>query len=110
MVQWGQIPDINPLPIDLDLCTQEAELLKEGCAGKLAELEPAVFARTIRRLERIQVNLGRIDTYAFLLFVTQVKNGEVGAFMQKAKEDAARINRELVFFDRSFQNSGHKSS
>ncbi|MCF8055280.1 MAG: M3 family oligoendopeptidase [Desulfocapsa sp.] len=84
---------------DLDLCTQEAELLQEGCAGKLRGLEPAVFARSVRRLERIQVNLGRIATYAFLNFVTQVKNDEAGAFLQKSKEEASRINRELVFFD-----------
>jgi len=84
---------------DLDLCIQEAELLKEGYAGKLAELEPAVLARVVRRLERIQVNLGRIDTYAFLNFVTQIKNSEAGAFLQQSKEQASRVNRELVFFD-----------
>ncbi len=84
---------------DLDLCLQEAELLKASCAGKLDELEPAVFARTVRRLERIQENLGRIGTYAFLNFVTQVKNSEAGAFLQLSKEDASSVNRELVFFD-----------
>ena len=84
---------------DLDLCLQEAELLKESCAGKLDELDPAVFARTVRRLERIQENLGRIGTYAFLNFVTQVKNSEAGAFLQQSKEEASRVNRELVFFD-----------
>ena len=84
---------------DLDLCLQEADLLKESCTGKLDELDPAVFARTVRRLERIQENLGRIGTYGFLNFVTQVKNSEAGAFLQQSKEEAARVNRELVFFD-----------
>ena len=84
---------------DLDLCLQEAGLLKESCAGKLDELDPADFARTVRRLERIQENLGRIGTYGFLNFVTQVKNSEAGAFLQQSKEEAARVNRELVFFD-----------
>ncbi len=84
---------------DLDLCTQEAELVKGLCSGKMADLEPAVFARIIRRIERIQVNLCRMDTYSFLYFVTQVKNDAAGAFMQKCKEDASLINRELVFFD-----------
>ncbi|AGF77827.1 oligoendopeptidase, pepF/M3 family [Desulfocapsa sulfexigens DSM 10523] len=84
---------------DLDLCIQEAELIREGCAGKLKELSPATFARTVRRIERIHINLGRIDTYAFLNFVTQVKNNAAAAFLQKCKEDASRVNRELVFFD-----------
>lgn len=95
---------------DLDLCMQEAELLKEGCAGKLAELEPAVFARTVRRLERIQVNLGRMDTYAFLGFVTQVKNSAAGAFLQQTKEAASRVNRELVFFDLEWAKMDQKSA
>ena len=84
---------------DLDLCLQEADLLKESCAGKMDELEPAVFARTVRRLERILENLGRIGTYGFLNFVTQVKNSEAGAFLQQSKEEAAKVNRQLVFFD-----------
>ena len=84
---------------DLDLCVQEAELVRDLCSGKMAELEPHVFARVVRRIERIQVNLTRIDTYAFLHFVTQVKNDSAAAFMQKCKEDASLVNRELVFFD-----------
>lgn len=84
---------------DLDLCQQEAELIREGGAGKLAELPPATFARTVRRIERIQVNLCRLETYAFLNFVTQVKNDAAGAFLQKCKEDASGVNKELVFFD-----------
>ena len=83
---------------DIDLCEQEAELIEQNCANKLAELEPAVFARTIRRIERIAENLGRIGTYAYLNFSTQVTNPEAGAFLQYVTETASRINRRLVFF------------
>ena len=92
-------PQDELLQDDLDLCIQEAELIKGDCAGKLATLSPETFARTVRRIERIQINLGRIDTYAFLNFVTQVKNDAAGAFLQKSKEDASSVNKELVFFD-----------
>jgi oligoendopeptidase F len=92
-------PQDELLGDDLDLCLQEAELIKESCAGRLADLEPSLFARTVRRLERIQANLGRIETFAFLNFVTQVKNSEAGAFLQQCREDGSRVNRELVFFD-----------
>ena len=95
---------------DLDLCTQEAELIKDICAGKMAEIEPGVFARTVRRIERIEVNLGRMETYAFLNFVTDVKNDAAGAFMQKCKEDASLIRRELVFFDLEWANMDQQSA
>jgi oligoendopeptidase F len=95
---------------DLDLCEQEAEMLKDACSGKLAKLEPAFFARSLKRLERIQMNLGRIATYAFLNFSTQVKDDEIGAFLQKTKEDASRINRDLVFFDLEWAKMDQKSA
>jgi len=95
---------------DLDLCKQEAEMLRDECSGKLADLEPAFFARSIRRLERIHMNLGRIDTYAFLNFSTQVKNDAAGAFLQKSKEDASQVNRELVFFDLEWAKMDEKSA
>ncbi|MCW5204265.1 M3 family oligoendopeptidase [Desulfobulbus sp. US4] len=90
--------DDQQIQDDLDFCHQEADLLQE-IQGKLAELEPPVFARTVRRLERIQENLSRIATYAFLNFSTQVKNAEAGAFLQKIKEESSKINRKLVFFN-----------
>ncbi len=95
---------------DLDLCQQEAELLKENYAGRLAELESPVFARVVRRLERIQINLCRIETYAFLHFVTRIKDSEAGAFLQKSKEAASKVNRELVFFDLEWARMDQKSA
>jgi oligoendopeptidase F len=103
-------PEDELLADDLDLCLQEAELIKEMGKGKLAELEPSVFARTVRRLERIQVNLGRMETYAFLNFVTQVRNSDAGAFLQKIKEDASRVNRKLVFFDLEWARMDQKTA
>ncbi|MEN8188673.1 MAG: M3 family oligoendopeptidase [Thermodesulfobacteriota bacterium] len=83
---------------DIDLCHQEAALLQEDFSGRLAELDPSVFARTVKRLERIEVNLGRLATYAFLNFSTQVNNPAAGAFLQKTQEIASEISRQTVFF------------
>ncbi|XOF34624.1 MAG: M3 family oligoendopeptidase [Candidatus Electrothrix sp. YB6] len=90
-------PDDPQITDDLEFCEQEATLLQET-EGRLAELEPAVFARTVKRLERIRTNLSRMQTYAFLHFATQVKNAEAGAFLQKMQEKDSRISRNLVFF------------
>ncbi len=94
---------------DIDLCEQEAGLLKEF-AGKLVELEPAKFARLVRRLERIAANLGRVATYAYLNFATQVKSAEAGAFLQEVKEAASRISRDTVFFDLEWSKMEQKAA
>lgn len=83
---------------DIDLCEQEAGLLAE-LTGQLARLEPAQFARTVKRLERIGANLGRLTTYAYLNFSTNIKDSSAGAFLQKTRETASRINRQTIFFD-----------
>jgi oligoendopeptidase F len=84
---------------DLYFCEEEATLLKEIFAGKLDTLEPAVLARTVRRLERVSYNLGRVATFAFLDYATQVKDDKATAFLQEITEAASRIGRETVFFD-----------
>ncbi len=84
---------------DLDLCNQEAGLLVELCQGKLAELNPKDFARTLRRLERIAENLGRRESYAFLNFSTRVDNSQAGAFLQQITEETSMVRRQLIFFE-----------
>ncbi|MCI5132543.1 MAG: oligoendopeptidase F, partial [Candidatus Electrothrix sp. EH2] len=51
-----EAPDDEMIQEDLDFCHQEAKLIQEH-RGKLAELEAPAFARTVRRLERIQATL-----------------------------------------------------
>ncbi|MEA3548027.1 MAG: M3 family oligoendopeptidase [Thermodesulfobacteriota bacterium] len=84
---------------DIFYCEEEAKLLKDSFAGQLGSLEAEVFARTVRRLERIAAFMGRIATYASLYFSTRVNNPEASAFLQKVKEISSRIARETVFFE-----------
>lgn len=91
---------------DLHFCEEEATLLKETFGGKLETIEPAVLARTVRRLERISYNLGRVATFAFLDYATQVKDEKAGAFLQEITEAASRIGRETVFFDLEWSKMG----
>ncbi len=84
---------------DIEFCEEEAKLIRETFAGNLDTLKPAQLARLVRRLERISSFMGRIATFAFLNFTTQIKNAEAGAFLQEFKETASRISRETVFFE-----------
>ncbi|MFZ5759273.1 MAG: M3 family oligoendopeptidase [Thermodesulfobacteriota bacterium] len=95
---------------DLAFCEEEAALVRESFAGRLAELEPAVFARLVRRLERIDSFMGRISTFAFLNFTTQIKNAEAGAFLQRIKEAASRVARETVFFELEWSKMAEESA
>jgi len=91
-------PEDSQIGDDIDFCTQEAALLEEGCKGQLGELSSATFARTIRRIERIEENLGRLRAYAVLNFSTQVTDARAGAFLQRITETSSTIQQKLVFF------------
>ena len=84
---------------DITFCEEEAVLIKETFAGSLENLKPAELARVVRRLERISSFIGRIATFAFLNFTTQIKNPQAGAFLQEIKEVSSRIGKETVFFE-----------
>ncbi len=84
---------------NIEYCREEAILIREIFAGSLHTLEPSELARLVRRMERISSFIGRIATFAFLNFTTQIKNAEAGAFLQQIKETSSLIAREAVFFD-----------
>ena len=103
-VHWNLIDlyesrDDSQITDDLDFCEDEAILLKDTFAGKLETLSPDVLIRTVRRLERISYNIGRVATFAFLDYATQVMDDKAAAFLQKITESASRIGRETVFFE-----------
>jgi oligoendopeptidase F len=84
---------------DIAWCEQEAKALKEQFAGKVASLEANDLLALVLRLETLETLMGRIATFAFLNFTTQIQNAPAGAFLQKIKEEGSRIGRETVFFE-----------
>lgn len=84
--------------VDSDWLRGEAAAVQEF-AGKLATLSPAEMNGLVSRLEAISVKLGKLATYAFLNFTTQVKNAQAGAFLQQIRELGSEIGRQTVFFE-----------
>ncbi|MDD5757547.1 MAG: M3 family oligoendopeptidase [Desulfobulbaceae bacterium] len=89
-------PHINA---DLDLCQTEAEALQAEFAGKLSALSPKSLLNLVGRLEKIGVMQGRLATFAFLNFVTQIQEAKAGAFLQKIREKSSAIAKLTVFFE-----------
>ncbi len=84
---------------DISACQSAAEALAPTYRHKVATLTAKELAGLVKKLEDIAVLLGKLSTYAFLNFTTQVKNAEAGAFLQEVRELASRVGKETVFFD-----------
>jgi oligoendopeptidase F len=66
--------------------------------GKLAALSGSALAAAIVDYERIEEVLGRLMSYAQLLFAGDSTNAEIGRFYQTASERVTAISSNLLFF------------
>ncbi len=83
---------------DLDAADREARAFADAYAGKLAALPGAVVAQAIAEYERIEERLGRVMSFAQLLFSGDGTSSAIGQFMQSCSERATAISSHLIFF------------
>ena len=76
-----------------------AEAFAGSYRGRVAELEPAELAEAMQELGAIHDLAGRAGSYAVLSYSLDTAGAERGALMQKARELAAAIETQLLFFD-----------
>ena len=83
---------------DLTQAEQSAKAFGQARAGKLASLTGADLAAAIAEYERIQETLGRVGSYAQLLFAGDSTDPTIGRFYQTVNERLTAIGSDLIFF------------
>jgi len=91
-------PDSPMVSQDLERAERTAKSFAQAHAGTLASLSGAALAAVIAEYERIQEILGRVGSYAQLLFAEDSTNPEHGKFYQTVSERLTAIGSELIFF------------
>ena len=66
--------------------------------GKLAAMSGGALAAAIAEYERIEESLGRLMSYAQLLFAGDSTDAEIGRFYQTISERVTAISSHLLFF------------
>ena len=86
--------------IEADLIRAEGEAKKFalGLHGRLAGLSGEELAQAVRDYERIEESLGRVMSYAQLLFSADSTDPEHGKFYQTMSERVTAISTHLLFF------------
>ncbi|WP_026986215.1 M3 family oligoendopeptidase [Fodinicurvata fenggangensis] len=106
----GQLPvwDLNDLypskdsaelKRDLSEADEKAHNFEAGHAGRLAALTGDQLGDAIEVYEDIQEKLGRIMSYAQLVYAADMTDGENGRFYQSMQERATDISSHLLFFE-----------
>ena len=91
-------PDSPELEADLVRALGDARAFEAGRAGKLAGLSGAGLAAAMAEYERVEEVLGRVMSYAQLLFSGDSTDAAVGQFYQSMSERVTVISSHLIFF------------
>ncbi len=76
----------------------EAASFRTRYEGKLATLSGRELAQAIQAYERTQEKLGRVMSYAYLDYCTDMTDAETGRFFQNMQETVNAISTVLLFF------------
>jgi oligoendopeptidase F len=91
-------PDDPRVMADLTQTEQTAKAFAQSRVGKLADLSGADLAAAIAEYEQIQEVLGRVASYAQLLFAGDSSDAAIGRFYQTVNERVTTIGSDLIFF------------
>jgi oligoendopeptidase F len=91
-------PNAPEVERDLKEAAANAADFRQQHEGRLPGLGGAEFLAAITAYERIQEILGRLMSYAQLLYAGDMSNNEYGRFQQNINERATQISLETLFF------------
>ena len=91
-------PDSPELAADLDGAERAAKAFAERHKGRLATLTGAQLAAAIEEYQGIEEMLGKVMSYAQLLFAEDAASAEIGKFYQGCNERVTAISSHLIFF------------
>ena len=91
-------PEAPEVERDLKEAGTKAAAFRQQYEGKLPNLGGADFLGAIMAYEQIQEILGRLMSYAQLLYAGDMSNTEYGRFQQNINERSTQISLETLFF------------
>ena len=91
-------PDSARLNGDLERCESEAKDFRARYEGRLAGLDGAALGAAIAGYEAIQETLGRVSSYAQLVYAGDMSDPAIGRFYQTMQERTTDISAEILFF------------
>lgn len=69
-----------------------------ACKGKLNAFSPQELFEVIQEYEHISEVLGRVGSYAYLIYATNLQNDESLAFYQFVSETISELSAQIIFF------------
>jgi len=97
-------PEDAALTADLARAEEQARSFQKRLGGQLAGLSGDALAKALLEYEAIEEVLGRVMSFAQLLFAADAQDSENGRFYQTMQERVTQISSHLVFFTLELNN------
>jgi oligoendopeptidase F len=103
-IEWD-LTDLYPSISSKELSSDKkkvlklAEEFKTDYHGKIEQLNAEEFAEALQKYEKIIEILGKIGSFAHLIWSTNTESTEYGKLLQEANELGSEVSQKLVFFD-----------
>lgn len=92
-------PSDTELESDTNRVIKKADEFNAAYRGRVAELDASEFAKMLQEYEDIIQILGKIGSYAHLIWSTNTEDSELGKLLQKSNELSSEVSQKLVFSD-----------
>jgi oligoendopeptidase F len=86
------------LAADLDGALVKAKAFRDKYQGKLAQLSGAELGAAVAGYERLEEALGRIASFAQLVYARDMSDPAIGRFYQTIQERTTLVSTETLFF------------
>jgi oligoendopeptidase F len=83
---------------DIEKALSKARVFEKANKGKVEKLSAAGLLKAIKEFETISDLIGKLASYAFLSYATEVSNPEKQAFYQNVEEKINDVSAKLIFF------------
>ena len=77
---------------------------------KSERLTAATLLKAVKDIEKISEGMGKILSFAYLLFAGDTNNPKHGAFLQSMQEKTTEIRKSLLFFDLEWVSLSNKTA
>lgn len=93
--------DDPKIETDFEQSEQRAKKFEKMYRGKInsPSLTPKLLLDAILEIESIQQTLGKLMSFAHLLFAADTSSPKYGAFMQSVQERLTQVRKHLIFFE-----------
>jgi oligoendopeptidase F len=94
-----QDKESSDLKNDIQNAEGRAKRFQKIFENKVTKLDGETLASTIREYEEIEETLGRLHSFAYLLYAENISNQENSAFYQNISEKITEISTQILFFE-----------